>query len=149
MLHCAFHSCPVGRRAWFLSAALLKMLRGVTFHVPLPKSTPLPALNPGIFEHFMVQSQRLGTGTTRLQWLAGLLWWSHASYQSTTTCKQTGQKQRNVEWDLLPEGRKTVILLIEFYSIWTCYVVDNTQMVLWEPVTSELNSRTFLLLMRS
>lgn len=50
------HHCLVGRRAWFLSTALLKMLHSLAFHVPLPKS-PLPAFNPGIFEYFMVQSQ--------------------------------------------------------------------------------------------
>lgn len=80
-------SCPVGKRAWFLSASLLKMLRGLAFHDALPKSPPTPpplAFKPGIFECFMVQSQRLGEaapGATRLQWLAGLLWWSHAGSQ--------------------------------------------------------------------
>lgn len=38
-----------------------------------------------------------GSGTARLQWLVGLLWWSRAGYQSAMTRKQTGQeKQRNV-----------------------------------------------------
>lgn len=38
-----------------------------------------------------------GFGTAQLQWLVGLLWWSHAGSQSTMTRKQTGQeKQRNV-----------------------------------------------------
>lgn len=32
------HHCPVGSRAWFLSAALL--LRGLTLYVPLPKEPP-------------------------------------------------------------------------------------------------------------
>lgn len=51
-------SCPVGKRAWFLSTSLLKMLHGLAFHEALPKSPPpLPAFNPGIFEYFMVQSQ--------------------------------------------------------------------------------------------
>lgn len=36
--------CPVGKRAWFLSASLLKMLRGLAFHDALPKSPPHPPL---------------------------------------------------------------------------------------------------------
>lgn len=52
-------SCPVGKRAWFLSTSLLKMLHGLEFHDALPKS-PLHAFNPGIFEYFMVQSQGWG-----------------------------------------------------------------------------------------
>lgn len=52
-------SCPVGKRAWFLSTSLLKMLHGLAFHDALPKS-PLPTFNPGIFEYFMVQSQGWG-----------------------------------------------------------------------------------------
>lgn len=52
-------SCPVGKRAWFLSTSLLKMLHGLAFHDVLPKS-PLPAFSPGIFKYFMVQSQGWG-----------------------------------------------------------------------------------------
>lgn len=39
-----------------------KMLRGLTFHVVLPKDPPPPllSLNPGIFKYFMVQSQSWG-----------------------------------------------------------------------------------------
>ena len=35
-----------------------------------------------------------GFGTAQLQWLVGLLWWSHAGSQSTMTRKQTGQEKQ-------------------------------------------------------
>lgn len=48
------------RLAGFLSASLLRMLCGLTFHLALPKELGAPSFNPGIFKYFMVQSQGWG-----------------------------------------------------------------------------------------
>lgn len=83
-----------------------------------------------------------GSGTAQLQWLAGLLRWSFAGYQSTITHKQTSQekKLKNVGeahasipnaltgnkdtgkvW-LFNCGRCNII---SWCFVWTCEVVPN------------------------
>lgn len=52
-------SCPVGRRAWFLSTSLLKMLHGLAFHDALPKSPPA-RFQPRHFRIFHGSVARLG-----------------------------------------------------------------------------------------
>lgn len=115
-------SCPVGKRAWFLSASLLKKLRGLAFHDALPKSPPRPCFQARHFRMFHGSVARLGKaapGATRLQWLAGLLWWSHAGYQKHRCKANRWGKNRNRDMVgiCFPRERKNRILftLNSFY----------------------------------
>ena len=71
-----------------------------------------PILTPA-FSNISWFNPRVGEGgfsKAQLQWLVGLLWWSHAGSQSTMTRKQTGQeKQRNL--------REIILLLYGILSL--------------------------------
>lgn len=84
--------------------------------------TPTPCFQARHFRMFHGSVARLGKaapGATRLQWLAGLLWWSHAGSQKHR-CK-ANRRGKNKNRDMLgicfPRGRKNQILftLNSFY----------------------------------
>lgn len=66
-------------------------------HISCCAAKDPPLLTP-TFSNISWFSSRVGgggSGAARLQWLAGLLRWSRAGYQSATTRKQTGQEKQS------------------------------------------------------
>lgn len=90
--------CLPDWQAGWLSIRLL-VKDALWSHISRCTANDTPLLTPA-FSNISWFNPRVGEGgfsTAQLQWLVGLLWWSHAGSQSTMTRKQTGQeKQRNV-----------------------------------------------------
>lgn len=85
--------CPAGWLSIHLLVkdALWSHISCCTAKDPLlltPAFSNISWFNPGVGEG--------GFGTAQLQWLAGLLWRSHADSQSTMTRKQAGQEKQKM-----------------------------------------------------
>lgn len=87
--------CPTGWLSvrFLLKDALWSHISCCTAKDPLP-SFLTPAFSN--ISWFSPEVEEGGSGTTQLQWLAGLLWRSHAGSRSTMTPKQTCQEKQRL-----------------------------------------------------